>query len=117
MPSRHLTHWYFHRLLQRREASRTENLRLDAGASAAACRLNRGDIDLLHRHHRVEGALGFRAAGPKCVGQYAWGDLPRKAPPVFAPPARAFLSAIVHDRIPVAVGLFLAVRGDLERKG
>jgi len=29
-------------------------------ALAAPCRLDRGDVDLLHSHHRVERALGGR---------------------------------------------------------
>lgn len=45
------------------------------------------------------------------------GDLPGNAPLVLAPSARAQLAAIFDDGIPVAVGLLLAVGGDLERKG
>jgi hypothetical protein len=33
-------------------------------ASAAPRRLDRGDVDLAHRHHRLEGALGLVAARP-----------------------------------------------------
>src|SRR5213592_2902240 len=83
-------------------------------SSAASRRLDGGDVDLLHRHHRLEGALGLSAAGRQRVGQHARGDLPREAPAVLAPTARAFLAAIADNRIPVAVRLRLIVRGDLE---
>src|SRR3954467_8298678 len=86
-------------------------------ASSAPSRLVDGsDVDLLHRHHRFERALGVGAAGGKRVGQCARGDLPREAPAVLAPAARAFLAAVADGRIPVAVRLGLIVRGDLERE-
>src|ERR1019366_2681077 len=37
-----------------------------------------------------------------------------KPPAVLAPPAGALLPAVLHDRVPVAVGLLLIVRRDLE---
>src|SRR6266545_2236694 len=83
-------------------------------SSAASRRLDDGDVDLLHRHHRLEGALGLSATGRHRVGQCAWGDLPGEAPAVLAPTARAFLAPIADNRIPVAVCLRLIVRGDLE---
>src|SRR5882672_570018 len=83
-------------------------------SSAASRRLDCGDVDLLHRHHRLEGAFGLGATGRHRVGQRARGDLPGEAPAVLAPTARAFLAAIADDRIPVAVRLRLIVRGDLE---
>src|SRR5215203_3908082 len=76
--------------------------------------LDGGDLDLLHRHHRLEGTLCLSAASPKRLGQRARGDLPGEAPAVLAPTALAFLAAIADDRVPVAVGLFLIVRRDLE---
>src|SRR5215213_11674476 len=79
--------------------------------------LDGGDLDLLHRHHRLEGTLCLSAASPKRLGQRARGDLPGEAPAVLAPTALAFLAAIADDRVPVAVGLFLIVRCDLEGKG
>src|SRR6266446_6115486 len=85
--------------------------------SAASRCLDDGDVDLLHRHHRREGALGLSATGRHRLGQRARGDLPGEAPAVLAPTARAFLAAIADNRIPVAVGLRLIVRGDLEGKG
>src|SRR6185503_10210791 len=84
--------------------------------SAAPRRVDGGDVDLLHAHHRLEGALGLGATGRKRVDQRARGDLPREAPAVLAPAALAFLAAIADDRVPVAVGLFLIVRRDLEGK-
>src|SRR5436190_6832371 len=86
-------------------------------SSAASRRLDGGDVDLLHRHHRLEGALGLSATGRHRVGQRARGDLPGEAPAVLAPTARAFLAAIADDRVPVAVRLFLIVGRDLEGKG
>ena len=85
--------------------------------SAAPRGLDGGDVDLLHRHHRREGTLCLTAASRKRVGQRARGDLPGEAPAILAPAARAFLAAIADDRVPVAVRLFLIVRGDLEGKG
>src|SRR5678815_2612756 len=79
--------------------------------------LDGGDVDLLHRHHRLEGALRLIAAGRKRVGEHARGDLPGEAPAVLAPAALAFLAAIADDRVPVAVRLFLIVGRDLEGKG
>src|SRR6059036_508838 len=85
--------------------------------SAASRRLDGGDVDLLHRHHRLEGALRLSAAGRKRLGQRARGDLPGEAPAVLAPTARAFRAAIADDRVPVTVRLFLILRRDLEGKG
>src|SRR5262249_18406601 len=73
--------------------------------------------DLFHAHHRIEGALCLAAAGSERLRQRARRDLPRDAPFVFAPAARAFLAAIADDGVPIAVGLFLIVGGDLEREG
>src|SRR5213594_227118 len=83
-------------------------------SSAASRRLDSGDVDLLHRHHCLEGALGLSATGRQRVGQRARGDLPGEAPAVLAPAARAFLTAVADNRIPVEVSLRLIVRGDLE---
>src|SRR3984893_12863065 len=76
-----------------------------------------GDIDFLHRHHRLEGTFRFTATSRKRLGEHARGDLPGEAPAVLAPTALAFLAAIADDRIPVAVRLFLIVRCDLKGKG
>src|SRR5262249_3689759 len=87
------------------------------GTSATSRSLDRGDVDLLHAHHRIERALCFIAAGRQRLGQHARRDLPGDAPLVFAPAALALLPAIADDGIPVAVGLVLIVGGDLEREG
>src|SRR5258706_297949 len=73
-----------------------------------------GHVDLLHRHHRVEGALGLGPAGRHRLGERARGDLPGEAPAVLAPAALALLASVADDRVPVAVGFLLVVRRDLE---
>jgi hypothetical protein len=80
-------------------------------------RLDRGDVNLLHRHHRLECTLGFGTSSGQRLGQGTRGDLPRETPAVLAPPALALLAAIADNRVPVAVRLFLCVRGNLEREG
>src|SRR4030095_15516963 len=61
--------------------------------------------------------LASTPAGRQRLGQHTRRDLPRHAPFVFAPAARALLAAIADDSVPIAVGLRLIVSGDLERKG
>src|SRR5258705_7136143 len=85
--------------------------------SAAPRGLDRGDVDLLHFHHRVECSLCFSAADRQRLGQHAWRDLPGDAPFVLAPAALALLATIANDGVPVSVGLLLIVGGDLEREG
>src|SRR5256885_6061134 len=85
--------------------------------SAAPRCLDGGDVDLLHRHHRLEGTVRSTAASRNRIGQRARGDLPGKAPAVLAPTALAFRAAIADDRVPVTVRLFLILRRDLEGKG
>src|SRR6266478_1470582 len=85
--------------------------------SAAPRGLDRGDVDLLHFHHRIKGTLCFRAADRQCLDQHARRDLPGDAPLVLAPAALALLATIANDGLPVAVGLLLIVGGDLEREG
>src|SRR6476646_10844997 len=91
--------------------------RHESGPSAAPRRLDRGDVDFPHFHHRSESALGFIAASRERVGQHARRDLPGNFPLVFAPPALALLPAITDDYVPVAVGLFLIFGRYLEREG
>src|SRR5687767_12824654 len=79
--------------------------------------LDRSDVDLLHRHHRLVRAFCLTANGRKCVHQRAGGDLPGEAPAVLAPTALAFLAAIANDRVPVAICFFLIVRRDLKGEG
>ena len=80
-----------------------------ASSSSAPSRFDRSDVDLRHAHHCVESASRFFTAGGQRFGQHARGDLPGETPPVFAPPARALLTAIADDRVPVAVSLFLVL--------
>src|SRR5262249_21613800 len=84
------------------------------GALAARRGLDRGDVNLLHSHHRIKRALCFIAAGRQRLGQHSRRDLPGDAPLVLAPAALALLATIANDRAPVAVGLPLIVGGDLE---
>src|SRR5262249_48419555 len=83
---------------------------------AAPRRLDCGDVDLSHTHHRFKGALCFSAPGRHRFHQDTRRDLPRHAPLVFAPAARAFLPAIADDRVPIAIRLVLIVSSDLKRK-
>src|SRR5918994_2756467 len=85
--------------------------------SAAHSRFDGGNVDLLHRHQRLERTLSRVAALGECIGQHTRGDLPANAPFVLAPAALAFLPAIADYCVPVAVGLFLIVGRDLEGKG
>ena len=85
-------------------------------SSAASRGLDGGDVDPLHRHHRLEGAFRLSATGRQRVGQSARGNLPGESPAVLAPTTRAFLAAIADNRIPLAVRLRLIVGGDLERE-
>src|SRR5436190_18138909 len=105
---------------QRIERPHRQSLRVlcvTTKTSAAPRCLDRGNVDLLHAHHRIEGALGYIAAGRERLGQHARRDLPGDAPLVFAPAARALLAATADDGVPIAVGLCLIVGGDLEREG
>src|SRR5688500_14696764 len=80
-------------------------------------RLDLRDVDLRHLQHRFERALGDTLVRARDrVGQHARRDLPRQAPLVLAPAARAFLPAIADDRVPVAVRFGLVVGRDLERE-
>src|SRR5215210_5382889 len=89
------------------------SLRIDVFASERG--LDPGDVDFVHGHHRRERALGRAAVGiVHRLEQDAWGDLPREAPFVLAPAARAFLAAGADDRVPVAVGFFLVFGYDHE---
>src|SRR3954469_7340698 len=87
-----------------------------AGRIASPRGLDGGDVDLLHRHHRVERALCLAATSRKRLAQHTRGDLPGEAPAILAPAALALLAAVADDRVPVAVRLFLVVRRDLEGK-
>src|SRR6185312_15711749 len=85
--------------------------------STAACRLDRGDVDLPHRHHRVERSLlGGGVGVGDGLRQGDGRDLPRHAPPVLAPAARVLLAAVADNRVPVAVRFRLVGRRELERE-
>src|SRR5690606_23154577 len=96
------------------DPSGDESLLSECVASATPRGLNRGDIDLLHGHHRLESAPRFLTPCRERFGQNPRRDLPGHAPLVLAPAARAFLATIADDRVPVAIGLFLIVGRDLE---
>ena len=53
--------------------------------------LDGGDVDLRHRHHRLEGTLRLTAASRHRVGERARRDLPGEAPTILAPAARLSL--------------------------
>src|SRR5688500_9170108 len=69
-----------------RAKSKCEPTRRRVGASPVVSTsapprgLDGGDVDLLHRHHRLEGTLCLTATGGKRIGQRARGDLPGEAP-------------------------------------
>src|SRR5687767_5855140 len=94
---------------------RMRSFRLSRGSSPRC--LDGGDVDLLHRHHRLEGTLCLTATSRHRIGERARSNLPGEAPAVLAPSALTFLAAIADDGIPVAVRFFLIVRRDLEGKG
>src|SRR5829696_4877331 len=84
------------------------SLRIDRLATNGGFDL--GDVDLLHRHHRFEGALGGIAVRiVHGFEQDSRRDLPGEAPLVLAPAAFALLTAVLDDGVPVAVGLFLVL--------
>src|SRR5262249_24595696 len=85
--------------------------------SAAPSCFDGGDVDLPHRHHRVEGTLCLTAPSCKRIGQRARSNLPGETPAVLAPPTRALRAAIADDRVPVTVRLLLLLRRDLEGNG
>src|SRR5690606_21991876 len=83
--------------------------------TSPARRLDRGDVDLLHRHHRLHRARGGLAVRVvHRLHQRARGDLPGEAPAVPAPAALAFAAAVADDGVPVAVGFGLVFGQDHE---
>src|SRR5688500_12101109 len=82
--------------------TKTAPVSLRIGGLAGGSGLERGDVDLLHLHHRVEDALAARRVAVHRLGKDARGDLPRHPPLVLAPAAHRFLPAVVDDRVPVA---------------
>src|SRR6476661_10666507 len=74
---------------------KTAPVSLRIGGLALQRRLDRGDVDLLHRHHRIERALRRRlVATGRRLEQHPRGDPPGIAPSVLAPAAGAFLAAV-----------------------
>src|SRR5262249_30565482 len=70
---------------------------------ASTCFLDRRDVDLLHRHHCLEGTRGFGATSRESVGEHTRRDLPRETPAIPAPAARPLLTAVADDRVPVPI--------------
>jgi hypothetical protein len=67
-------------------------------------RLDCGDVDLLHLHHRIKRSLGSSEIGiGDRVRQGERCYLPGHPTLILAPTARALLAAVVGDRIPVAI--------------
>lgn len=75
------------------------------------------DIDLLHRHHRLEGTPGDIAALGHRFGQDARGNLPVETPFILAPAALTLSAAITDDGVPVTVSFRLILGRYLKRKG
>ena len=80
-------------------------------------RLDRGDVNFVHCHHRLERTLCGR---PVRIGrrfyQYARCNLPGQAPFVLAPPACPLSATIADDGVPVTIGLDLVLGEDLNEK-
>src|SRR6185312_15856365 len=80
-------------------------------------RLDRGDVDFFHAHHRLEGTLCGRAVRiADGFHQCAWRDLPGQAPLVLAPAAGILGAPMADDGIPITIGLGLVFGQDLKRK-
>src|SRR5207302_4615711 len=70
---------------------------------ARSCSLDLGNVDPVHGHHGLHRPL--RGGAIRILQrrhQDSRHDLPREAPTVPAPAARAFGAAILDDRIPIA---------------
>src|SRR3954463_11863352 len=91
--------------------------RFEDAMSATARRLDCGDVDLSHLHHRIKRALGGSGIGIGYgLDQSDRRNLPGQSPLVLTPAARALFAAIADDRVPVTIG-FRLVRGcDLKRE-
>src|ERR1700677_3792667 len=88
---------------------------LFSGLRPGARGLDRGDVDLLHRHHCFHCALrGGAIRVVRRVEQHARRDLPGEAPAILAPAAPTLLAAIAYDRVPVTIGVFLVFGQDHE---
>jgi hypothetical protein len=92
-------------------------LRRERGVDSAVQRgFDLRDVDFLHLHHHVHRPFrGGRVRALERGEERARHDLPAQTELVLAPAAVAFATAAVDDGAPVAVGLFLRIREDLER--
>ena len=80
-------------------------------------RLDCGNVNLFHLHHRIERPLGGIGIG--IVDRSRQGDrrnLPGQSPFVLAPAARALLTAVADDGVPVAIRFVLVNSRDLKRE-
>src|SRR5947207_1230318 len=75
--------------------------------------LERRDVDLIHLHHRIHDALGFRLIG---IGQHIAENnrthLPRETEFVFEPTARSGRSAVGGKFLPEIIDLVLGFAVD-----
>ena len=85
---------------------------LDAFRRFLENRFHLGEVDFLHLHHGLHGALaaGFVGAADE-IGHGAGDDLPGEAKLVLEPAALAFLAAVGDQSVPVAVDLGLIIGG------
>src|SRR5436305_5863114 len=87
----------------------------DGSGDAIGGALERGDVDALHLHHRVEGAPCPGGIGiADQLDELARNDLPRNAEAVFHPAALLCLGHC-RERVGEAVDFGLSLRGYLER--
>ena len=78
--------------------------RFEEATSTAMRRLDCGDVDLFHLHHRIERALGGSGIG---IGdrfhQGQRRNLPGYAPFVFSPAACTLFTAVADNCVPVTI--------------
>jgi len=88
-----------------------------ARVSTAKCRLDCGNINFLHRHHRIECPFGgYMVRTGECFRQGNRRNLPRDTPLVLAPAAIALLTAVADDRVPITIRFTLVFGRHLKRK-
>src|SRR3954469_5788981 len=94
-----------------------QDARFEGATSTAARRLDCGDVDLFHLHHRIERALGGGGIGIGYrLGQSDRRNLPAQSPFVLTPAARTLLAAVADDCVPVTIGFGLVGGCDLKRE-
>src|SRR5688500_5144862 len=85
-------------------------------STANGC-LDCGDVDLFHRHHRIEHALCGSAFGTGVrFRQDDRRNLPVQSPFVLPPAALALFAAVSDNRVPVTIGFGLISGCDLKRE-